>query len=106
MSLLLADTSAWHHTAHPDVAAQWHANLAADRVAVTPPMRLEVLSSARSARDYADISLELDALHQVRCDGRAFDHAPSVQQALSERGQRRSYAVYCAVCPRRGRRST
>lgn len=84
--MLLADTSAWHHAGHPDVAAQWRAYLAADRIAVTPPMRLEVLYSTRSAGDYAAVARELDALHHVPCDAAAFDRALAVQRVLSEQG--------------------
>lgn len=85
VSVLVADTSAWHHSGHPAVIGQWRAYLNADRIAATPPMRLEVLYSARSAEDYAAIAEELDALQQVACGAHAFDRAMAVQRALGEK---------------------
>ncbi|HWB72345.1 MAG TPA: hypothetical protein VG452_09000 [Egibacteraceae bacterium] len=82
MSVLVADMSAWHHSGHPAVIGQWRAYLAADRIAATPPMRLEVLYSAQSAEDYAASAEELDALQQVACGAHAFDRAMAVQRAL------------------------
>lgn len=84
MSLLVADTSAWHRGDHPEVARRWRQELLADRVAATPPMRLEVLYSARSARDLRAIALELDGLRQVPCGERAFARAEEVQRRLGE----------------------
>lgn len=85
MSLLVADTSAWHRSDHPEVARRWRQELLADRVAATPPMRLEVLHSARSASDLRAIALELDGLRQVPCPERAFARAEEVQRRLGER---------------------
>jgi len=85
VSLLVADTSAWHRSDHPEVAQRWRQELLADRVAATPPMRLEVLYSARSATDLRAIALELDGLRQVPCPERAFARAEEVQRRLGER---------------------
>jgi predicted nucleic acid-binding protein len=64
------------------VAAEWR-RLLDDAIATTVPIRLEVLSSAQSARDYDAISHELDALHQLRCDAPALARALEVQGLLS-----------------------
>lgn len=82
--MLLADTSAWHRSAHPAVTEHWSRLLDADEIATTAPVRLEVLFSARSATDYRALREELDALHQLRCGQEAFDRAMEVQQALAE----------------------
>ncbi len=84
--LLVADTSTWHRSDHPEVARRWREELVADRVAATPPMRLEVLYSARSESDLRAIALELDGLRQVPCGSRAFARAEEVQRRLAERG--------------------
>ena len=85
VSLLVADTSAWHRSDHPEVARRWRQELLADRVAATPPMRLEILYSARSATDLRAIALELDGLRQIPCPQSAFARAEEVQRCLGER---------------------
>lgn len=85
MTLLLADTSAWHRASHPAVVRQWGEHLAADRIATTPPVRLEVLYSSRSGNDYDALTRELSALHQVACGEAAFDRALEVQRALARK---------------------
>lgn len=82
--MLLADTSAWHRSAHPAVLTEWVRLLDADEIATTPPVRLEVLFSARSRIDYLAISEELDALHQIPCGAAVWDRALDVQRALAE----------------------
>lgn len=81
--LLLADTSAWHRSRHPEVAAEWRRILDDDLVATTVPIRLEVLFSAQTARDYDAISRELDALRQLPCDAHALQRALDVQRLLA-----------------------
>jgi predicted nucleic acid-binding protein len=81
--LLLADTSAWHRSRHPEVGAEWRRVLEADLVATTAPIRLEVLFSAQTAKDYDAISRELDALHQLPCDVAAMQRALDVQRRLA-----------------------
>jgi predicted nucleic acid-binding protein len=54
-----------------------------DLVATTVPIRLEVLFSAQSARDYDAISRELDALHQLPCDSSVLQRALEVQRLLA-----------------------
>jgi predicted nucleic acid-binding protein len=81
--ILLADTSAWHRSGHPEVATEWRRLLEGDLIATTAPIRLEVLFSAQTARDYDAISLELDALHQLPCDTPALLRALDVQRLLA-----------------------
>ncbi|MGH8935089.1 MAG: PIN domain nuclease [Acidimicrobiia bacterium] len=81
---MLADTSAWHRSAAPQVAGVWRHYLEEDRIATTTPIRLEVLYSARSAADYEAVARELDALHQLPCGEEALQRALEVQAALAK----------------------
>jgi predicted nucleic acid-binding protein len=83
IELLLVDTSAWHRSAHDAVADDWAAHLGADELAICPQVRLEILYSARSARDYEAIASELDALRQVGTGDAALERALEVQRALA-----------------------
>lgn len=85
LGLLLADTSAWHHSSAPKVAALWRRNLEEDRIATSAPVRLEVLFSARSSRDYDLTAQRLDALHELPCGEEAFARSLQVQRALAEK---------------------
>jgi len=57
LTLYLADTSAWHRADHPEVAAGWEQRLATNSLASCAQVRLD-LYSARSARDYDQLSAE------------------------------------------------
>ena len=83
--LLLADTSAWHRSSRPAVAEQWRENLAEDRIATAAPVRLEILFSAQSAREYDAIARELRALRQLPCGDDAWARALDVQRQLAHR---------------------
>lgn len=82
-AVLLADTSAWHRSRHPHVAAEWSRLLDEDLIATTPLVRLEVLFSAQGATHYDAISRELDGLHQLPCDSEALERALEVQRLLA-----------------------
>lgn len=86
MILYLADTSAWHRSAHASVAAEWRKHLDADAVATCSQVRLELLFSARSADDYDRLADELGSLHQLPCGSEQFDRALEVQRLLAQRG--------------------
>ncbi len=85
VAILLADTSAWHRAAHPRVADVWQQAMHDDRLAITAPVRLELLYSARGAGEYAERVTDLDALHQVPAGAAVFQRALQVQRALGER---------------------
>ncbi|MGH9138236.1 MAG: PIN domain nuclease [Acidimicrobiales bacterium] len=85
MTQLLADTSAWHRSRHAAVAERWADHLVTDEIATCHQVRLEVLYSARSARDYDRLAEELTALHQIPCDVAAFERALEVQSRLARR---------------------
>ena len=83
--LLLADTSAWHHSGSQWVAARWRRELNEDRIATAAPVRLEVLFSAQSARDYDAIARELSAVCQLPCGDEAWERALDVQRRLAHK---------------------
>lgn len=83
LGLLLADTSAWHHSSTPKITKLWRRHLEDDRIATTPPVRLEVLFSARSGHDYDLTAERLDALHQLPCGQKALARSLEVQRALA-----------------------
>ena len=85
-SLLLADTSAWHHSTSPSLADRWRRHLEEDRIATTPPVLLEVLYSARSARDYELTAGRLGALRHLPCGSQAWERAIDVQCRLAHKG--------------------
>lgn len=51
--------------------------------------RLEVLYSARSARDYERLEAELDAFHELRVDAETLATARTAQRELAATGQHR-----------------
>ncbi len=83
LGVLLVDTSAWHRAGDSRVMDAWERASQMDRLAVTQPVRLEILYSAHSSEEYDDLSRELDGLHQLPCTVEAFDRALYVQQALA-----------------------
>jgi predicted nucleic acid-binding protein len=82
----LIDTSVWHRRGHAVVADRVAELLTADDVAITEPIRLEVLYSARSAREYDALSRELDGLHPAPCGHPEMLRALEVQRLLAHQG--------------------
>lgn len=64
MATYLIDTSVRHRRGNLAVTDRLADLFGADEVAITEPIRLEVLFSARSAQDYDAISGELDGAGQ------------------------------------------
>lgn len=86
MTLRCVDTSAWHHATSPVVAERWEVALDADEVGICDQVRLEILSSARSAEDYRALGEELAALRPIVCDEATFERALEVQGQLAHVG--------------------
>lgn len=84
MTLLLADTSAWHRSAHPAVRDRWYESMVGDRLAICDMVRLEVLFSARNAAEYAARDKDFDSLRQAPSTAATFVRAREVQRALGE----------------------
>lgn len=83
----VADTSAWWRIAGlpGELGDLLDAAILADRLWITPIVRMEILYSARSAREYAAIESELDALRILRNDRAVTDAAMAALGELAER---------------------
>ena len=86
MTLFCVDTSAWHHSTAPNVARVWRRHLEADELGVCDQVRLEILWSARSAKDYDTLAEELAALRAIKIDASTFARALQVQGRLAHVG--------------------
>ena len=83
----VADTSAWWRAAQlsDDLASLLQRALLDGRLWVTPIVRMEILYSARSSSEYAELELELDALRILRNDRAVTDAATSALRELATR---------------------
>lgn len=87
---LLLDTSAWNRsTATAELTVRWTDLVASRRVVLCPPVRLEILFSARDPADYAALADELEGLPSVELSREAVRRAGQVQSLLAARGQHR-----------------
>jgi predicted nucleic acid-binding protein len=85
--LFVADTSAWWRV--PMLPARLRGlvqeAIREDRVLITPVARMEILYSARTAEEYADLDARLSALRLLRNDRAAADAAMTALRELAER---------------------
>jgi hypothetical protein len=86
MTLFCVDTSAWHHSTSAGVARVWRQHLEADVLGVCDQVRLEILWSARSSRDYDTLAEELAALRSIAIGASTFERALEVQRRLAHVG--------------------
>lgn len=84
----VADTSAWWRVAGlpSDLAELVQAAVLADRLWITPIVRMEILYSARTTAEYVALELELDALRILRNDRTVADAATRALGDLAEVG--------------------
>jgi predicted nucleic acid-binding protein len=75
----VADTSAWWRFSSlpSEIAGLIRAAVAAERMWITPIVRMEVLYSARSSAEYIELETDLDALRILRNDRAVTDAAMS-----------------------------
>jgi predicted nucleic acid-binding protein len=59
---LVVDTSAFSRAHHPDVREAWTRALRADRLRISPAVRLEILFSARNGKGFDTLAEQLSAL--------------------------------------------
>jgi predicted nucleic acid-binding protein len=83
----VADTSAWWRAVTPpeQLAELMHAAILADRMLITPIVRMEILYSARTSSEYAALEAELDALRALRNDRAVADAATGAMRELAAR---------------------
>jgi len=86
----LADTSAWHRSGATNaIRERWSDLLSTDSLAISSPVRLELLYSARGPADYAVLADDLAALPELSVDYAVMARAEDVQSALAIRSQHR-----------------
>ncbi len=83
----IADTSAWWRIASlpAELVASFRGAVLADRLWITPIVRMEILYSARTRAEYVELERELDALRILRNDRAVADAAMSGLAELAER---------------------
>ena len=86
MTRYCVDTSAWHRATDSRVAAVWRRHLEADELAICDQVRLEILFSAQSAKDYDALAHELSGLPTIATDASVIERALEVQQLLAHVG--------------------
>jgi predicted nucleic acid-binding protein len=89
----LADTSALARLHHDDVLARVGPMFVGGRVATCAMVDLEVLFSARSGDDHAEMLHERTLYPRVACDDATFDRAIAVQGGLADRRIHRAVPV-------------
>jgi predicted nucleic acid-binding protein len=84
----VADTSAWWRVASlPDeLGALVGSAIIAERLSITPIVRMEILYSARTGSEYLALEMELDALRILRNDRAVANAAMRAVGELAARG--------------------
>jgi predicted nucleic acid-binding protein len=81
---VLADTTVWALREKPTVGAWLDTAILLGEVAICEVVALEVLFSAQGSRAYREIKRELEGLPWLNMDGRNWNRAMEVQQALAD----------------------
>lgn len=83
----VVDTSTWWRIRMlpAGLAHRLRAAMSGGRVLITPIVRIEILYSARTAPEYAEVDAELAIFRMLRNDRAAADGAMSALRELSER---------------------
>jgi len=89
VTLVVADTSTWVRRLQPAVADLLGGAIERNEIAMVLPIKLELLRSARDARQVRAEALGYDALRQIELTPRIGRRAVLVQAALAERGYHR-----------------
>ncbi len=90
MSLILADTSVWSRLHQRAVGNLLRDAVEANAMAMTPPLMLELLRSARDVRELSELREEYLSLHQIPLSAEVSDRALFVQGQLALRGYHRA----------------
>jgi len=90
LSLIVIDTSVWARLRHPAIAAAVTEAIAANAVAITEPLLLELLRAARDAKELIALREEYDALHQIPLSAAIAARSLEVQAALARHGYHRA----------------
>ena len=90
MSLVVVDTSVWARLAQAPVANAVIEAIESHSVAMPTSVLLELLRSARNARELTALADEYSELHQIQLTEAVGRRALAVQAALSGRGYHRA----------------
>ncbi len=82
---LLVDTSAWARAGHPAVRERWTEALRAGRLRLAPPIRLEILLSARGGAEFDALAEALSALRPTQLTGAVVNAAEDTMRLLAQR---------------------
>ncbi len=82
---LLVDTSAWARAGHLAVRERWAQALRADRLRLAPPVRLEILLSARGGAEFDLLAEALAALRVTQLTGSILHAAEAAMRELTQR---------------------
>lgn len=82
---LVVDTSAWSRAHHPHVSEPWRRTLLADRLRLSPAVRLEILLSARDARAFDTLAERLSALRTAPLTAGVIRAAEDSMRTLAHR---------------------
>jgi predicted nucleic acid-binding protein len=93
VTLALVDSSVWGRRTQTLVGAALVGAIENDEIGVIDPIVMELLRSARDAGDFAGLSSQYDALHQIELTPEMNARARAIQRALSRRGYHRGPSV-------------
>jgi predicted nucleic acid-binding protein len=82
---LLVDTSAWARASHPSTRDRWLAALLGDRLRLFPPVRLEILFSARGGDEFDQIAERLGTIRAAPLSAAIVRAAEAGMRALAHR---------------------
>jgi predicted nucleic acid-binding protein len=86
MNHFCIDTSVWHNTHRPSVGERVVERISNDQVSICDQVTLEILYSARNAKDYESMFARLGALHQIPTEPSVLKRAIDVQRQLVKVG--------------------
>lgn len=89
MTAVLADTSVWMRRGQPDVAEALARALGEGTIVTTSVIELELLRTARDAREHAELAREYSALPRIPLGWEVEERALDVQASLADRGYHR-----------------
>jgi predicted nucleic acid-binding protein len=90
LTVELADTSAWTSRLLRDaVRAEFDARLLNAEIAMCPPVKLELLWTARNATEFDRLAALADGLPQLTVDTAVWDRVVVVRRKLVEHGRHR-----------------
>lgn len=82
---LVVDTSAFARAHHPDVREPWKHALLADRLRISPVVRLEILLTARNGDRFDELAKQLSALRPAPLTAAVVRSAQHAMRALAHR---------------------